>query len=217
MLKETTLSALHEAREPRWINVSGMRVPGSYAREGDPMDLALTDLSFFPKVGLKGPRASEWLAQRGVPVPLRPNSWVPTPSGGLAARLAETEFLVEDEGAFQLEQDLLVPTPLVYLVIRQDCAVALSGPRANDVLLQTCSFDFGSLQDSDAVIMTSMIGVPVLVIPGCNPSRIPHIRIWVDPTFGPHLWRTLLEIVEELGGGPAGVTHFVPLGVRPGS
>jgi len=212
-LRETALSAEHVRHSPQWIVVHGMRIPGRFAAEGDPRDLALADLSCFVRTGLKGRNAARWLVQRGVQVPPRANTWTPHGSGGLVARLGETEFLIEDglapgsarDFALQLED----ASDNVYPVLRQDTAIALTGNRVNEVLRQTCSVDFASIDTAGALVMTSMIGVPVLVIPQTH-DGFPLVRIWTDPTFGPYLWRTLLQIVQELGGGPAGLSQFYP-------
>lgn len=203
------LAAAHQQRQPRWINVNGTRLPGSFAREGDIREIAIADLSCFTKIGLKGPRAAGWLADSGLMVPSRPNSWAPLPTGGLIARLAESEFFIEDDSADHIAPLLENAPQQVYAVPRHDTAISLAGKRVNDVLLQTCSVDFASITAQGVLLITSMIGVPVLVVPQ-NRNRLPLVRIWVDPTFGPYLWHSLLEIVEELGGGPAGLITLFP-------
>jgi sarcosine oxidase, subunit gamma len=195
-VRETALAALHASLQPSWTTVNGMRVPARFEAEGDVRDLAIVDLSCFAKAGLKGPRAANWLAERGIAVPPRANTW----TGDLIARLGESEFFLEGDVARELGEP---SAQGVYTVLRQDTAIALSGKRLNEVLLQTCSVDFAAI-DPGALVMTSVAGVPVLAIPRQR-DGLPLVRIWADPTFGPCLWKTLLEIVQELGGGPAGL------------
>jgi sarcosine oxidase subunit gamma len=195
-VRETALAALHTSLEPSWTTINGMRVPARFESEGDVRDLAIADLSCFAKAGLKGPRAAVWLAERGIAVPPRANTW----TGDLIARLGESEFFLEGDVARKVAE---ASSQGVYPVPRQDTAISLSGKRVNEVLLQICSVDFAAL-DRDVLVMTSMAGVPVLVIPQQR-DGVPLTRIWADPTFGPYLWETLLEIVQELGGGPAGL------------
>lgn len=204
-MRETVLAATHAQLQPRWTNVNGMRVPAAFAAEGDVRDLAIADVSCFAKSGLKGPRAAAWLAERGIPVPARPNTWV----GGLIARLAETEFFLEGGSADEIARALENAPQNVYPVPRQDTAIALAGKRMNEVLLHACSVDFSSINAKEALVMTTMAGVPVLVIPQQR-DGLPVMRIWADPSFGPYLWETLLEIVQELGGGPAGLASLFP-------
>jgi sarcosine oxidase subunit gamma len=68
------------------------------------------------------------------------------------------------------------------------------------VLAEVCSFDFAALSLEDRpVVMTSMIGVSVLIVPrdGAGGRRY---RIWCDPSFGPYVWGTLRAVVAECGG-----------------
>lgn len=200
-MRETVLAAAHAQLQPRWSNVNGMRVPARFESEGDVRELAIADLSCFAKAGLKGPGAAAWLAERGVAVPPRANTWC----GDLVARLGETEFFIEGEAADKVGKPA---SQGVYPVLRQDTAIAIAGTRVYEVLVETCSVNFASI-DADTLVMTSMVGVPVLVIPQQR-EGVPLMRIWADPTFSPYLWQTLLEIVRELGGGPAGLASLFP-------
>jgi sarcosine oxidase subunit gamma len=226
MTMATRTGPLHDASlasAAAWRERSGMRVVEAHKREGDPATLALADLSHLVRMGLKGPGAAAWLASQGVETPGAPNAWRALPGErdvrGIVARLAATEFLVEDDGgrATALEAALGHGMPDVYPVLRQDCALALMGQRANDVLLQVCSVDFASLlaqvsPQGGPLALTSMAGVSVLVVPQRAADDTPLFRIWCDPTFGAYLHRTLLDIVAEEGGGPVGLArlaHFL--------
>lgn len=204
----------HLASAAAWSEHGAMPVVDAHKREGDPSTLALGDLSHRTRTGLKGPGAAAWLAQQGVEVPAAPNSWCTLTgngdSNGLVARLTTSELLVEDDGrqALAIETALGDGTLEVYPVLRQDCALALTGVRANEVLLQVCSLDFAAMLAQAAphagpLALTSMAGVAVLVVPQ-RARDVPLFRIWCDPTFGPYLHRTLLDIVAEEGGGPVG-------------
>jgi sarcosine oxidase subunit gamma len=35
-------------------------------------------------------------------------------------------------------------------------------------------------------------------------------QLWVDGTYGPYLWETLLKITRELGGDAVGLSVFFP-------
>jgi sarcosine oxidase subunit gamma len=81
--------------------------------------------------------------------------------------------------------------------------------------LQTCNVNFAALDlGAQELALTSMAGVSVLVIPQ-RAGSIPLYRIWCDPSYGPYLYRTLLGIVEELGGGPVGMTGLALLAPLP--
>ncbi len=188
------------------------------------------------RLGLKGPRAAEWLAARGVILPTIPNTWtqaeavraaetipaaeaVPAAEALLAARLGSSEFFLEDAAAGttlrRMSLSLDAQTPGVYPVLREDWALRLGGDRVHDVLAQVCNVNFAALSlDSNPLIMTLMIGVAVLVVPQ-GAARGPgaagaaderQYRIWCDPTFGPYLSESLGAVVIECGGRYRGVS-----------
>jgi sarcosine oxidase, subunit gamma len=163
------------------------------------------------RLGLKGPRAAEWLAARGIALPAAPNQWIAGADAGtggamLVARLGSSEFFLEDCAAGDrlrdLERALEIGTGQagVYPVLREDHAFSLSGPGSYDVLAQVCNVNFADLDFApQPVIMTLMIGVAVLVVPqGASTGSL--FRIWCDPTFGDYLEESLGTVVSESGG-----------------
>ena len=206
------LSPIHDSLQSLnglWRDINGM--PALLCLPNDPhhsSHLGIADLSFLTRFGVKGANAAEWLANQGLPIPDYPNTWHSLPEGGIIARLGLTEFLIEDSVsgsiAPKLAADCQSPPAKVYPVLRQDLTLALVGNRVNELLRQTCSFNFQALSLSDRpVILTSMIGVAVTVIPGDRNGQ-PFYRIWCDGTFGTYFWQTLVEIATELGGGAIG-------------
>ncbi len=169
-------------------------------------ELEIVDLSFIPRFGVKGAGAEAWLATQSIAVPDLSNSWTFLSKGGIIARLGKSEFLIEDRTiAPQLTQACKYPPVKVYPVLRQDFAIALIGLQVNELLLQTCSFNFQALSITEnPVILTSMAGVNVTVIPGVLQEQ-PFYRIWCDCTFGAYLWQTLNVIALELDSGEFGV------------
>lgn len=156
--------------------------------------IAFENLSRTPCAGVKGPGAAAWLASLGVPVPRAPNTWLPL-HGGLIARLGLSEFLVEGPESVKLAAPLAHG---VYPVLRQDTALVLHGARLNDLLLETCSVDFRALDlATRPVVLTSMVGVGVTVIPG-EEGGMPYCRIWCDNTYGEWFVDTLTGVAGEL-------------------
>lgn len=206
------LASLH----PEWMDVSGMAIPATLPDEPAErvVTLGICDVSALRRLGVKGPAAGQWLADRGVPVPASPNAWCDGGQGGLVARLARTEFLVEDGFAggdvARLSTELKAGTAGVYPVPRQDCALLLTGARVGELLVQTCNVDF-SAQDPLArpVTLTQMVGVSVVVLRSVV-GAVQGWRLWCDGTSGPYLWETLCGIAQELGGGPVGLRSAVP-------
>jgi len=123
------------------------------------------------RLGLKGPRAADWLQSQGILLPDAANTWRPlSEDTSLIARLGSTEFFLEQAAPTALLQQLATqlrsPLDGVYPVLREDRAFVLDGPEANDVLAQVCNVDFESVSRSARhVVMTMMIGIAVLVIP----------------------------------------------------
>jgi sarcosine oxidase subunit gamma len=174
------------------------------------------------RLGLKGPRAADWLVTQGIDLPATPNTWThpeeaPAADALLVARLGTAEFFLEDGAAGttlgRMSSALGKNPPGVYPVLREDWAFRLGGERADDVLAQVCNVNFAALSlDPRPLIMTLMVGVAVLVVPqrvaGGGPDAAPerHYRIWCDPTFGPYLGESLGKVVIECGGRYTGVS-----------
>ena len=167
------------------------------------------------RLGLKGPRAAEWLTAQGVVVPTEPNTWThsahtSTSDGLLVARLGTGEFFLEDIVAGttlgQMASALDGSPSGVYPVLREDWAFDLGGEGVHDALAQVCNVNFSALSlRSNPVVMTLMIGVAVLVVPQGVPAERQY-RIWCDPTFGPYLGESLGAVVIECGGSYRGVS-----------
>ena len=207
------LSPVHAqlaALQPHWEERFGMRIATRIGSD-DASKLeavALADVSFLPKFGLKGPAAEQWLAGQGISAPEGVNRWTALPGGGLLARLGRSEFFVEEGAATDsiaaLRAALGTGADAVYPVIRQDAGFALAGRRVNELLVETCNVNFLEFDPQDRIaVMTQMIGVAILAIRSVD-KNVPHYRIWCDPTFAPYFWETLAQIATELGGGVIG-------------
>jgi sarcosine oxidase subunit gamma len=183
-------------------------------------DLKLELRARRDRLGLKGPRAAEWLAAQGIDLPATPNTWTHSDAAIaadalLVARLGTAEFFLED-GAAGTTLKRMSPAldrnpPGVYPVLREDWTFHLRGERVHDALAQVCNVNFAALSlDSRPLIMTLMIGVAVLVVPqsivvgGQGEAAGRHYRIWCDPTFGPYLGESLSAVVIGCGGSYTG-------------
>ena len=168
------------------------------------------------RLGLKGPRAAQWLAANGIDSPAAPNTWAnPAPADAaealLVARLGSAEFFLEEAAGTTLRRiapSLEEQPPGVYPVLREDWGFVLGGDGVHDVLAQVCNVNFAALSlDSRPLIMTLMIGVAVLVVPQAAAGEERRYRIWSDPTLGPYLGASLGEVVIECGGRYTGVSR----------
>jgi sarcosine oxidase subunit gamma len=90
--------------------------------------------------------------------------------------------------------------PGVYPVLREDWAFLLAGSEVHGMLAEVSSVDFAALAlDLRPLVMTSMAGVGVLVVPQALAGERRY-RIWCDPSFGPYLCETLGAVVVDCGG-----------------
>jgi sarcosine oxidase subunit gamma len=189
---------------------------------GAARSIAFARRSDLALLGFKGPRAAEWAAGQGLPVPPAANRYLRSAGGALlVARLGAAEFFVEASPAgvpesaggadmiARLRAALAARPPGVYPVLREDSAFRLAGDAVHEVLAQVCNVDFAALAPSAmSVVMTLMIGVAVIVIP--EPAATDAADgaaaggrgygIWCDPTFGPYLGDTLETVVADGGG-----------------
>ena len=209
-------SPLHDnltALRATWGASNDMPVAVSIPGETDDMPLQLADVSCLARMGSKGAQAEQWLVSQGALVPEGVNAWARSTDGMIVARLARSEFLLEDGfGGTRVQQmgSALAPAPGVYPVLRQDAALALAGERVGELLAQVCNVNFRAWPlEQQTVVMTSMVGVSVTVI-WYRQNGLPAYRVWCDGTFGPYLWETLLEIARELGGGAVGLKRVFP-------
>jgi len=159
------------------------------------MSVHCEDVSAQPRAGLKGPGAAAWLEALQLPLPAQANGWEPLPEGRIL-RLGISEFLIEGPLAARVQS---TPPRGVYPVLREDCALRLSGTALNELLLQTCSVDFVALDPSHRpVVLTSMMGVSVIALPESG-----ALRLWCDGTFGAWFEATLRSIATDLTRPPA--------------
>ena len=183
--------------------------------------LALTLDGRRDRLGLKGPRAAEWLVAHGIVLPMQPNTWTHSEEAVamdavMVARLGSAEFFLEGmaRGATLKRiapSNAALPRG-VYPVLREDWAFDLGGEGVHDVLAQVCNVNFAALPlDSHPLVMTLMIGVAVLVVPRAIAAPMAgraaverHYRIWCDPTFGPYMRESLGAVVSECGGKKIG-------------
>jgi sarcosine oxidase subunit gamma len=196
-----------QALGARFVEVNAMMVAASI-NEADAVraaNVGVADLSCLHKAGFKGSNAVDWVRGQGIALP-PVNGWVQADDNSLVVRLGDSEFFVEDSpqsaACARVIPALKNRAEGVYPVHRNDAGFALVGDRVNDLMAETCSFEFRKVGGGNAV-MTTMAGVTVLVIRRDVDARLCY-RIWCDPTMAAYLWDTLNEIALDLGGGPVG-------------
>ena len=214
-----TPSPLHgdiykEHPRAKWVDFRGMPVShylGEPAKESDLAGiLALADVSFLPRIVLKGPGAAAYLQGRGIAIPESILKVAPLENGGLIARTGGSEFFLEDGPEGKVTNGMGIPSypPGVYPVLRQDASLIISGSRAGELFRHVSSFDFITNPHHD-LVFTPIAGVSCSVL-RTELNGIPVFRLWTDGTYGLYIWHTLLEVATELGGGAVGTAVFFP-------
>lgn len=199
----------------KWAVVNNMKIAVEFAsadiEQARKKVLGVTDVSCFERYGVKGPQASQWLADHELAIPSNPNSWTLCDQKSLVLRLGSNEFLVEDQLGGLASKKLASDTVRVagvYKVPRADAAFILSGSEVLNLLSELCSLDLRatSLLAND-VIMTQVAGVSAIVLRQTLGGEQIY-RIWCDGTYGSYMWEVLLEIAVELGGGAVGLSSY---------
>jgi sarcosine oxidase subunit gamma len=182
-----------------------------------PRDALLLDLALErTRLGLKGPRATDWLESQGLEVPQAPNSWSERSAGAaeaplLIARLGTSEYFLEQPAPAPelaaLERALDTEASGVYPVLREDTGLELRGAGVHAALAQVCNVEFAALTlGARPIVMTLMMGIAVLVI-AQGTAGDPRYRIWCDPTYGSALIDELGIVIRESGGCVRGETQ----------
>lgn len=172
--------------------------------------LAICDTSAFQRVSIKGSQAANYLQQLGVTLPETANQWQLT-DDRLVMRLGNSEFLIEDQTQnVKPAVSELSSAEGVHKVSRNDAAFILTGNDIHPLFAEICEIDLvAELATENHLVMTVIAGVSAtLLSQTLNGERI--YRLWCDGTYGPYLWKTLLNIIEQAGGGAVGLHHFYP-------
>jgi sarcosine oxidase gamma subunit len=174
----------------------------------------LSDRSLRQRFGCKGPTAEHWLRGAGLPPPAGANRWYRLPGGEFVGRLATSEFLVEALGPdcstvvnARSRCEASDRASGVIPIARQDLVIELTGSRLIGGLRELCSVDFApivavSSSTDGPVILTSMIGVPVVAVAWLR-GGAPVVTLWIDPSFAHYFWTTLLQVAADAGSGAA--------------
>lgn len=78
---------------------------------------------------------------------------------------------------------------------------ALAGPSLSDALARLTAWDPSTLESGDAT------GAPIADVRAIAVRReasVPILEVWVAMEFARYAWRSILEVVEHLGGEPVG-------------
>jgi sarcosine oxidase subunit gamma len=211
--------ALHEGELSaciQWADVAGMAIPRHFHERAEEeraaQALGLADASFLPRMVVKGPHAAAFLEGQGVTVPRETLSAAELNNGGLIVRTGGSEFFLEDgiggNVVDRIQTALGAGQPGVYRVLRQDAALVISGVKRGELLRHVCSYNFVKEVHCN-LVFTQVAGVSCSILRS-ELNELSVFRLWTDGTYGIYIWRTLLEIAAELGGGAVGTAVFYP-------
>lgn len=211
--------ALHEGElsaRSQWADVAGMAVPRHFHEraqgERAAQVLGLADASFLPRMVVKGPHGGAFLEAQGVTVPKEILSVAELDDSGLIIRTGGGEFFVEDgirgNVVERIQTALGAGQAGVYRILRQDAALVISGALSGELFRHVCSYDFIG-ETHRNLVFTQVAGISCSVLRR-ELNGLPVFRLWTDGTYGIYIWRTLLEIAAELGGGAVGTAVFYP-------
>ena len=167
--------------------------------------LNITNLSKLQRYGVKGANAANWLANHGVAIPTKANTWVLT-DNAIVMRLGLTEFLIEDaidgKVCAKLEADVECVIG-VYKVSRVDAAFLLAGSAVLNLLSEVCALDLReSVLAENDVLMTQVAGISATVLRQSVNNEMVY-RIWCDGTYNQYMQHILSDIAQELTGSTA--------------
>ncbi len=157
----------------------------------------LRDESDREKLGIKGPRASSWLAEHGVAHPESLFAVARGENDCVVVRTAEDEVVLEaprGDPLFERLEAALADAPSgVYRVEQQSATFVLGGSEAPAFWAQTCALDIASAP-TDRIVYTRVAGTSCGVIPEVDAGTRSY-RIWVDYSYGPDFWNAAVEIL----------------------
>lgn len=199
--------------QPQWGSLADMPVASAIGNSEvetvSAEKLGLCDVSFLPRITIKGSAANDFVSKHGLPLPEKIYDYHSLSEGGLMVRTGRTEFFIEDGrpgGVIaRLRETLAAPVDGILPSWRQDVSLLLSGSDAVSLLAEACSFNFRDA--GDQFVMTQLAGVSCSILRRTW-NGLSAYQLWADGTYGPYLWDTLLGIVRESGGDAVGTSCF---------
>jgi sarcosine oxidase gamma subunit len=166
---------------------------------GDPHP-GVSELAHSEKIGLKGPEVESWIKRHHLPWPAAIYEVLESDDGSLVARVGTGEVIVESEGpgklVDQIEGLLEASAPGVYRVEQQSATLLLRGQDAPAICAQTCGVKL-SREPTGKILYTRVAGISCGILPqGEGEART--YRLWVDYSYAPALYSTLVEIASDV-------------------
>jgi glycine cleavage system aminomethyltransferase T len=221
------LSTLHDEHVALGANFAGYhgrqmvaRYSGLDAECAAAAELAIMDLSLWPRGGCRGPGAPDWVSETGN-CPGDINQFIACPDGSLLLRPGKDEFWWLERLAPGTQDDQGRPWPSarifahadqiasardVYGLARQHshALIALTGRLAPRTLAKCCALNLPQCLEPGHFAQTQACGVSVLAIPLDVGSK-PGYLLFCDASVTLHVWTSLLQAGDEFNILPAGI------------
>jgi sarcosine oxidase, subunit gamma len=171
--------------------------------------MRIADLSLWPRAGLKGSAATQWMIERGAVIP-EINAAQPQRDGSLLARLAETEYLALAQAASAAE----IPAGLPDFSLDGDndaglCPVprfagnawfGLAGDRLAEMFAKMCGVDLRDGKFANHKVAQTIVAHTTAILVRDDAGSIRRFHVIVDWTTARYLWDALIEAMQEYSG-----------------
>lgn len=227
---KSTLHDQHVTLNARFSNYHGNKLVAAYTdtetEQAAAAELAIMDLSLWPRGGCRGSGAEHWLRQIGE-CPGDINQFITHPDGSLILRPGRDEFWWLENLAPDREDDPghpwkasrifahavnLASANDVYGLARQHshALIALTGRLAPRTLSKCCALDLPQCLEPGHFAQTQACGVSVLALPLTINSHSVYL-LWCDVSMTQHVWTSLLQAGDEFNIRATGIDVLLTL------
>ncbi|MGE0797161.1 MAG: hypothetical protein AB7G13_24320 [Lautropia sp.] len=176
-------------------------------------DLALVDLTFAPRWGIKGPDAPIALRATGLECPPASNRCVSSPGGATVAALSATEYIavwdraVPDSREPELRRALTGTAQECYFVDHFEgmFCFAITGARREQLYRGCCAVDLSDrASPAGHVVQTRLHHTGVVILRRATGTLALDL-ILGDISMATYTWHNLSACLAEAGGSIAGI------------
>jgi sarcosine oxidase subunit gamma len=176
--------------------------------------LAIADLTPLARIGFKGPETIDWLSERALSSPARPNQAIISDQDLTIARLSGTEVLILDslqepsKVLNELVADCSLDSqPRTYLLERADshACFALLGEKVPEMLAKVCAVDMRLHKFAQLSIAQTSIAKINGILLRADQGHTPCFYLLADLSSAQYLWDCLIDAMQEFNGKPIGL------------
>lgn len=218
-LRRNPLHRLHQSLGATFTVRGGSQIVRRYAKNKtseivQASTLALADLTPLARIGFKGPETIDWLSERVLSSPARPNQAIIADQDLTVARLSETEVLILDslqkpsKALNKLIADWSLDNkPKTYLLERADshACFALLGQKVPEMLAKVCAVDMRLHKFAQLSIAQTSIAKINGILVRADQGQTPCFYLLADLSSAQYLWDCLIDAMQEFNGKPIGL------------